>query len=278
FHVTGVQTCALPICVLGVGATLEGPFKKGSDASYLISYRYSSLSLLEKAGVKVSDTGTPKYQDLSFNFVFPTKKAGTFSLFGIGGLGKIDKVAKRDYQKWEERFDGFDMKLGFNAGSAGLKHLYIASNKLYFNNIISVSASQSSNTTDTLSKSYIPSLDHEDKYVNTAIRYAGTLNYKINTSNTIRAGVNASLLKYNLYALDYNTELQKLKELINQKGSTSTYDAFIQHKAELTAELTLNTGVHANYFIMSKSWSIEPRIGLNWQTAADQTISFGAGL
>jgi hypothetical protein len=39
--------------VPGVGATLEGPFKKGSDASYLISYRYSSLSLLEKVGVKV---------------------------------------------------------------------------------------------------------------------------------------------------------------------------------------------------------------------------------
>ncbi|MEQ7799590.1 TonB-dependent receptor [Pedobacter sp. ASV1-7] len=275
---TDKREYAFNIGVLGAGATLEGPFKKGGSASYLVSYRYSSLSLLEKVGVEVSDAGTPKYQDLSFNFVFPTKKAGTFSLFGIGGLGKIDKVAERDYQKWEERFDGFDMKLGFNAGSAGLKHLYIASNKLYFNNIISVSSSQSSNTTDTLTKSYVPSLDHEDKYTNTAIRYAGTLNYKINASNTIRAGVNASLLKYNLYALSFDTELQRLKELINQKGSTSSYDAFIQHKAELTDKLTLNTGLHANYFMMSKSWSIEPRVGLNWQTSADQSISFGAGL
>jgi hypothetical protein len=275
---TDKREYAFNIGVLGAGATLEGPFKKGGSSSYLVSYRYSSLSLLEKVGVEVSDAGTPKYQDLSFNFVFPTKKAGTFSLFGIGGLGKIDKVAERDYQKWEERFDGFDMKLGFNAGSAGLKHLYIASNKLYFNNIISVSASQSSNTTDTLTKNYVPSLNHEDKYTNTAIRYAGTLNYKINASNTIRAGVNASLLKYNLYALNFDTELQGLKELINQKGSTSSYDAFIQHKVELTDKLTLNTGLHANYFMMSKSWSIEPRVGLNWQTSADQSISFGAGL
>lgn len=275
---TDKREYAFNIGVLGAGATFEGPFKKGGSASYLISYRYSSLSLLEKVGVEVSDAGTPKYQDLSFNFVFPTQKAGTFSLFGIGGLGKIDKVAERDYKKWEERFDGFDMKLGFNAGSAGLKHLYIASNRLYLNNIISVSASQSSNTTDTLTKSYVPTLDHKDKYTNIAIRYAGSLNYKINSNSTIRAGVNASLLRYNLYALSYETELQGLKELINEKGNTSSYDAFIQHKAELTNKLTLNTGIHVNYFILSKSWSVEPRLGLNWQASPDQLVSFGAGL
>lgn len=275
---TDKREYAFNIGILGAGATLEGPFKKGGAASYLVSYRYSSLSLLEKVGIKVSDAGTPKYQDLSFNLVFPTKKAGTFSLFGIGGLGKIDQIADRDFTKWEERLDGHDMRLGFNAGSAGLKHLYIASNKLYFNNVVSVSASQSSNTTDTLSKNYVAALEHKDNYLNTAIRYAGSLNYKVNTAHAIRAGINASLLRYNLYALSQDEGLHALKELINQKGSTSTYDAFIQLKSELTSTLTLNTGVHTNYFILSKSWSIEPRLGLSWQVSPDQLVSFGTGL
>lgn len=275
---TDKREYAFNIGVLGAGATLEGPFKKGGSASYLISYRYSSLSLLEKVRVEVSDSGTPKYQDLSFNFVFPTQKAGAFSLFGIGGLGKLDKVADRDYTKWEERLDGYDMRLGFNAGSAGLKHLYIASSKLYFNNIVSVSASRSSNTTDTLTRSYEPGLEHKDQFTNTAIRYAGSLNYKLNGSNTIRAGINASLLKYNLYALSYDTQLQGLKELLNQKGSTSSYDAFMQHRAELNGQLTLNTGLHANYFNLSNSWTVEPRLGLNWQLSADQVLAFGTGL
>lgn len=264
--------------VLGVGATLEGPFKKGSDASYLISYRYSSLSLLEKVGVKVSDTGIPKYQDLSFNFVFPTKKAGTFSLFGIGGLGKIKETAKRNFQEWEERTDAQDMNLGFNAGSAGLKHQYIANDRLYFNNIISASISHNSNKTDTLTQDYVASQYHKDKFTNTAIRYAGSLNYRANSKNTIRAGINASLLRYDLYALTYDTELAALKERINEKGNTSTYDAFAQLKTELSDRLTLNTGLHANYFALSKSWTAEPRLGLNWKVAADQTISFGTGL
>ncbi len=264
--------------VLGVGATLEGPFKKGSDASYLVSYRYSSLSLLEKVGVKVSDAGVPKYQDLSFNFVVPTQKAGTFSLFGIGGLGKIKETAERDYQKWEERTDAYDMNLGFNSGSIGLKHLYVVNSKLYFNNIVSMSTSRSSNRTDTLSPSYVLGLNHQDRFTNTAMRYAGSLNYIWNSTHTLRAGVNASFLNYDLYALSYDAQQQGLRERINQKGNTSTYDAFAQLKTALTDKLTLNSGIHANYFVLSKSWSLEPRLGLNWQVAPNQLVSFGTGL
>jgi hypothetical protein len=269
---------AFNIGILGAGATLEGPFRKGKDASYLISYRYSSLSLLEKVGVKVSDEGVPKYQDLSFNFVFPTKTAGIFSLFGIGGLSKLRRDAERDFSLWEERMDGHDTKFGYNAGSAGLKHMYIASGKVYINNIISISANESSNSIDTLNQNYQSSPYDKGLYTNTAIRYAGTINYQLNTRNVIRAGLNASLLNYNLLGRHYSTELNGLKELVNQEGSTSSYDAFIQHKTELTSKLTLNTGVHANYFEMSNSVAIEPRLGLNYQLAADQVLSFGTGL
>ncbi|MBB5437413.1 hypothetical protein HDC92_001085 [Pedobacter sp. AK017] len=275
---TDKREYALNIGVLGAGATFEGPFKKGGNSSYLISYRYSSLSLLEKVGVKVSDEGVPKYQDLSFNLVFPTKAAGTFSLFGIGGLSKLHKDAEREYTKWEERMDGQDMRFGYNAGSAGLKHTYIASSKLYFNNIISVSGNRSTNHIDTLNNDYQPSLTDKNQYTNTALRYAGMLNYSINTSNVIRAGVNASFLSYNLYGLEYNTEIKALKELINQKGNTSSYDAFVQYKAELSSRLTLNTGMHVNYFNLSRSWTAEPRLGLNLELPADQQLSFGAGL
>lgn len=275
---TDKREYALNIGILGAGATLEGPFKKGGSSSYLISYRYSSLSLLEKAGIKVADEGVPKYQDVSFNFVFPTKKAGTFSLFGIGGLSKLSKDAERDYTKWEERMDGQDMAFGYNAGSTGLKHMYIANSKLYFNNIISVSANRSSNHVDTLTNDYQKSLSDKNLYTNTSVRYSGIMNYNINAANVLRAGVNASLLSYNLNGIQYNTEIKAAEEVINQKGSTSSYDVFVQHKAELGGGLTLNTGVHANYFVLSNSWTVEPRAGLNLKLPADQQLSFGAGI
>ena len=141
-----------------------------------------------------------------------------------------------------------------------------------------MSLSRNSNSTDTLTRDYTSSLYHKDKFTNTALRYAGTLNYRANNKNTIRAGFNASLLHYDLYALSYDTELAALTERINETGNTSTYNAFAQLKTVLNEKLTLNTGVHTNYFALSKSWSIEPRFGLNWHVATDQTISFGTGL
>lgn len=269
---------ALTIGVLGAGIALEGPFKKGADASYLISYRYSSLSLLEKAGLDISDEGVPKYQDLSFNFVFPSKKAGTFSLFGIGGSGALQNEAKRDYTKWEERADSRDVDFGFDAASIGLKHQYIANSKLYFSNIISFSGSRNSGKVDTLTNDYSSSINERTKFENTAFRYAGLLNYNLSPHNTFRAGINANLLGYNLFARTYDGELKRLKEVLNEKGNTSSFDAFLQYKAELGSGLSLNTGIHANYFTLSESWNLEPRIGLNLDAGSGQTLSFAAGL
>ena len=269
---------AFSLGILGAATTFEGPFKKGSDASYLLSYRYSSLSLLEKAGLSVAEDGVPQYQDLSFNFVFPTKKAGTFSLFGIGGLSNIQDKAEREYTNWKERFDGRDMKFGYDAGSAGIKHFYVASNKLYFNSVLSYSASRGEYTVDTLSNTYQKTLREKSLYDNSSLRYAGSLNYSINSANTIRAGLNANLLGYNFYTKNFDTESRQLIELINNQGNTSSYDAFIQHKSQLNSNLSLNTGLHANYFLLSKTWSFEPRLGLNWQLPNDQQISFGAGI
>lgn len=269
---------AFNLGILGVGATLEGPFKKGSNASYLLSYRYSSLSLLEKAGLSVASDGVPKYQDLSFNFVVPTKKAGTFSLFGIGGIGDISDEAERDNTTWKERFDARDANFGYDAGSIGLKHMYIASNKIYFNNIISYSASRGSYRVDSLTSAYKPVLRDESLNDNNTIRYAGTINYSINSANTIRGGLNASFMSYDIFTQSFNSSANSLRELVNHSGNTSGYDAFMQHRVQLGSKFTLNTGIHANYFNLSKTWSIEPRLGLNWQMLPDQTIAFGAGI
>ncbi|TDQ08237.1 TonB-dependent receptor [Pedobacter metabolipauper] len=275
---TGKREYAFNIGVLGAGVTLEGPFKPGGNASYLVSYRYSSMGLLQKIGLEISDTGVPQYQDLSFNFVIPTKKSGTFSLFGIGGIGNLSSDAERDVSKWEERLDTYDVRSNYHAGSTGLKHTYIANNRLYFNNIISYSNSRSSSKTDSLTNSYQANLTSKTRYENAAFRYAGTLNYRVTDANSIRTGINASYLTYDLFALNYNKESDGLKELLNQTGNAHTFDAYIQDKHEFANKVTLNTGLHANYFNLSRTWSIEPRIGVKWQATPDQQFSFATGI
>ena len=52
--------------VLGLNGAIEGPISKNYKGSYLVNYRYSTLSLLDKVGVNVG-SGTTNFQDLSYN-------------------------------------------------------------------------------------------------------------------------------------------------------------------------------------------------------------------
>lgn len=63
---------AFKVGVLGIDASSEGPFKKGYNGSYIINYRYSTLSLLSP--MLPEDADGTDYQDLSFKFFLPTKK------------------------------------------------------------------------------------------------------------------------------------------------------------------------------------------------------------
>jgi hypothetical protein len=84
---------------LGLDAAVEGPFKKGYDGSYLMNYRYSTLSVISNLGINVGDAVT-NFQDFSFNVSLPTKKAGTFGVFGFGGLSNQAFKAESDSTKW----------------------------------------------------------------------------------------------------------------------------------------------------------------------------------
>jgi hypothetical protein len=46
---------AFSVGILGTDVTLEGPFKKGGGASYLVNYRYSTLSILDQMNMWISE-------------------------------------------------------------------------------------------------------------------------------------------------------------------------------------------------------------------------------
>ncbi len=57
----------------------EGPMIKNSS-SFLISYRYSTLAIVDAMGFKVGIDAIPFYQDASFKFTSGKTKIGNFSL------------------------------------------------------------------------------------------------------------------------------------------------------------------------------------------------------
>ena len=80
------------IGVMGIELMAEGPLNRKSNSTYIAQYRYSTLMLIDKLLIDLESV--PEFQDLSFKFFLPTKKAGTFSIFGIGDYSfKPYKVA-----------------------------------------------------------------------------------------------------------------------------------------------------------------------------------------
>ncbi|HSK13674.1 MAG TPA: hypothetical protein VK907_10695, partial [Phnomibacter sp.] len=112
---------AFMVGALGIEAAAEGYFKSGGKASYLVNYRYSTLGLLKHV---IDDMGgfVPEYQDLSFKMNFPTQKAGTFSVFGLGGSNKSENQLEADSSKWDEDTDNFQGIEKGKTGIAGVSH------------------------------------------------------------------------------------------------------------------------------------------------------------
>lgn len=265
--------------VLGIGASIEGPFSKTTKSSYLINYRYSTLGLLKKVGLNpVSSGAVPEYQDLAFHFNFPTKTAGTFSLFGIGGISNQRKYAEKDQKEWETFWDKLNTNFEYFSGSAGLKHEVSVSKSSYIRSILSYSGSLVNEDMDTLDINYQPQLFGRDRYSNQSLRASTMVNSKLNNKSLIRAGV-----IYNHLFFDYNSLATRRSQgiqinYLQDKGHTSLIQSYFQWRYRAARSLSFNSGIHTSWFALSNDLSIEPRLGAEWNMNSKQSITFGAGL
>lgn len=77
---------AFQIGIWGIDAASEGPLSKRGNSSYLFNYRYSFSGIADR--ISGTDEGLD-YQDLAFKINLPTRRTGTFSLWGVGLLDHI---------------------------------------------------------------------------------------------------------------------------------------------------------------------------------------------
>ena len=85
---------AFQIGLMGIDLASEGPVNKKRGSSYLINYRFSTTSLATGNDINL------KYQDLAFKLNFPTRKTGTFSIWGLGLIDR-NKSERLERSEWE---------------------------------------------------------------------------------------------------------------------------------------------------------------------------------
>lgn len=263
---------AFQIGVIGTDVALEGPFANNYKGSYLVNYRYSSLSMLQKLGVKIVGDAIPVFQDLSFNINLPTNRFGTFTLFGIGGLSSINDTGSYKTLNFKERFKT-------NLGVGGITHSYIFNDKTWIKTVLARTRTENTFIIRAFDSSGVFQYNYiNEQYANDALRTSITLNHKFNRRNSIRSGIIASNLQYSFKSVEYEEEGKNYMTTIDRNGSTGMIQAYSAWQYRMSDALTLNSGIHFTHFLLNGKQAIEPRAGLRWNVKGSQFISAGIGL
>jgi len=262
--------------LLGIEAAAEGPFVQGRPSTYLFNYRYSTLGLLLPL-LPTEDVAT--YQDLSFKLAFPTRGAGRFELWGMGGLDRQSMSASEDSTEWEfETWDRLDSDLHLATGAAGLSHVAIIGTRTYLR----------SSAAATVHRTWIDQQRIGDDLVlrdnlfidNTDARVAlaSSINHKFDARHTNRTGVSLQRLMYDLDVMSALENDAPLSPISRQRGSTILLGAYSQSNIALSPGMSLTAGVHLQHFGLTGATSLEPRAGLRWEVRPDRALSLGYGL
>ncbi len=253
--------------LLGVAASAEGPFKQGSKSSYLLNYRYSTLALFDDVGVEIlGEQEDLVFQDLSFKMHFPTRNAGSFSVWGLGGANH--DIYYADQEVGEFVNDDFRTKMGVY----GINHVMYFNPDTYLKTTLSQSVSTNKYISDSLgTKEY-----NRESFDNNATRLQFLFNKKMNSRNTFRAGVIGSRLGYNLFS-EFNFRDEFITE-VDDDGTTYFVQGYGQWQHRLSEAVVINAGLHYSQLLLNNNYSIEPRIGLKWEVDPTSSINFGLGI
>ena len=262
----------------------EGPISKKDGSSYLVNVRYSTLEAMAKLGVDFgTGTGIPKYEDFSMKLNFPKTKLGNISVFALGGISNIEMWdSRKDTTNVKLDFyggDGFDLTNGSDMIAGGITNIYKWNTNTYSKISLSAAFHDFNTIIDSLAPGNMLKIpNYRNNFTEDNITFSFLLNHKINSRSYIRTGFFLRGMGFNLLEKYYNNDDKELRTITDFNGSSWLLQPYIQHQYKFTDKLTLNTGLHAMYFGFNKDYSIEPRAGLKWSFAANQSLNFGYGM
>ena len=289
---------AVGVGLLGTELTLEGPFKKGYAGSYLVNYRYSTITLLNKLGLlDLGETPDVKYQDLNFKIVLPTKNAGTFSVFGLGGLSgtSIKDMKIEGMSTPGSQIKNVDIRKNYEVSdflsNVGINHVLTINSNSFIKTSLTYSASGISN--DVFEYSIIKNYNINGDFLNDSTsntvqtfrnritksnyRAAITYNNKLNAKNKIQIGSRYTLMGNDYDQGIYDYDAAALFKVEGFKKNIGMINNFINWKYSLNENVSFVAGLHNMNVLFNNKSTIEPRFAVNWQLNNSNSINAGYG-
>lgn len=262
--------------VLGIELASEGPFDRDGATAYLFNYRYSTLGLLLPL---LPTEDVARYQDLSFNLSFPTRRWGRFEVWGLGGLDGQTMTEEPDSSQWEyETWDRLDTDLRLGVGATGLNHHLAVGPRSYLRTTAALTLNRTRWDQRRLSDDLVLEDNLFVRKTNRRAILSTSLNHTFGARYVNRTGVTVQQLRYDLDLRAAPDDAPPVVPIAQGDGQSTLLQLYTQSQLDLTPRLTLGAGLHVPYFALTEATSVEPRVSLRWQLADGQALSLGYGL
>lgn len=263
--------------LLGFDIASEGPLSKKHNSSYIINYRYSATGLLDRLGM-VDLGGAFDYQDLNFKLNFPTRKAGTFSIWGTSLIDKYGSDREEDPDKWEYLSDRADSKTDQYMAAGGISHRYPIGEKGFLKTTIAATYFKSTASMDMFDTrlNSTPYLDMSRE--NTNLVFTTSYNHKFSAKFTNKTGVTLTQMFYDM-KMNLTPFIGKPLNVISLgEGTTGLLSAYTSNSVGIGSRVTMSLGVNAQLLTLNKHYTVEPRLGMRWQTSPRTSFALAYGL
>lgn len=289
--------CVAGIGLIGAEITLEGPFKKGYGGSFLVNYRYSTAGLLSQLGLLDNVSGVLNFQDATFKLVFPTKKSGVFSMYGLAGWSSFAFedvtpaiwVIPGENATTAELRNDFDKKARLL--NLGLKHSISIGKKGWLNTALT--HAREGIEDDIFEAGVLRYYDDDgtflrDSLISKNLRFQGrlkkpayrlstTYNHKINARHKIQFGTKYTLFDYEFEQNEFSEPNTPPFNLLDFREKVGTWRNFVSWKFRAGEKLQFVSGLHHMHVLLNKKSSLEPRFAVEYQVAPTRFLRLGYG-
>lgn len=263
--------------ILGIDFASEGPLSKKHNSSYIFNYRYSTTGLLSNLGMDLD--GKMAYQDLNFKMNFPTKKAGIFSIWGTALIDDFKGEFEEDPNEWEYLDDSGKSRAKQHNAAGGITHRYFFNNEGLLKTTLAATYSKHDAEEERYNEetsTHTPYGDLKSKYTNLVLNTS--FNKKYSSKHTNKTGITYTKMYYDMDLKKAPLLHHPLEQISVGNGNTDLITAYTSSSFSLNDKVTFNLGINGQYLTLNDKYTIEPRVGIKWQSSSKSSFAIAYGL
>jgi len=264
--------------LIGVDVSAEGPISRKKGSSFLANYRYSTVGLITGLGVDFGGE-TISFQDFAFNLNLPTSRAGTFTVFGMGGLSFNRFKGQTTDSLREEAKERFDINFRSNMGAVGVTHRILLRDRILWETVVAASGISSEREGIFIEDSLTRTPVEEDRVQQVKLSARTGISYKLGKTSHLKVGTYLTQLRDSATSLFRPIEGgQDFQVLAANGGNTLLVQPYVNLRLNPFARLRLDIGLHSMYLALNGSTSLEPRVTASIPLSNRQNLRIGYGL